>query len=314
MHYQREQYFNSFEEFNSFSHGWDADFSTSSAGSCSAALKQSAIPGFLVNTAWFGSPTLQRAATPKHMRTFAMPLQLANPYCWRGLPVDAQTFMAFPSDRELFSLMGADSEILTISVDQPLVDVCLEGWDVDPDEIFKLPRAVKLLEVESDAWLRNMTLMTEFLVKYGDHKQAPHLSRDIQELMIENMLQPLIGHVKDPGISEAAAAKRVKIAVDYIMSRLSETVTVQDICHHTGCSRRSLEQSFRKYAGTSPKQFVQIIKLERCHKALLKAVPRQKVKDIAFDHGFWHMGQFSADYKARFGELPSKTLARKDCN
>jgi AraC-like DNA-binding protein len=313
MHYQREQHFNAFDEFNSFSHGWDADFCTSSVGTCNVALKQSAMPGFLVNTAWFGSPTLQRASTPKQMRTFALPLQLTNPYCWRGLPVDAQTFMAFPSDRELFSMMGADSEILTISVDQRLVDGCLEGWDVDPDEIFKLPRAVKLAEVECDAWLRNMTLMTEFLVKYGDHKQAPQLSRGIQELMIENMLQPLIGHLEEPGISKAAATKRVKKAVDYIMGRLSETVTIHDICDHTGCSRRSLEQSFRKYTGTSPKQFVHIIRLELCHKALLKALPRQKVKDIAFDHGFWHMGQFSADYKARFGELPSKTLTRNIC-
>jgi hypothetical protein len=27
-------------------------------------------------------------------------------------------------------------------------------------------------------------------------------------------------------------------------------------------------------------------------------------------HGFWHMGQFAADYRAIYGELPSKTLRR----
>ena len=32
------------------------------------------------------------------------------------------------------------------------------------------------------------------------------------------------------------------------------------------------------------------------------------IRDIANRYGFWHMGQFAADYKKLFGELPSKTL------
>ena len=33
-----------------------------------------------------------------------------------------------------------------------------------------------------------------------------------------------------------------------------------------------------------------------------------KILNIANDWGFWHMGQFAADYKSLFGELPSETL------
>ena len=35
---------------------------------------------------------------------------------------------------------------------------------------------------------------------------------------------------------------------------------------------------------------------------------KRTVSEIARQHGFWHMGQFSADYKKIFTELPSKTL------
>ena len=31
------------------------------------------------------------------------------------------------------------------------------------------------------------------------------------------------------------------------------------------------------------------------------------IRDIANRYGFWHMGQFAADYKKLFGELLSKT-------
>jgi AraC family transcriptional regulator, ethanolamine operon transcriptional activator len=33
------------------------------------------------------------------------------------------------------------------------------------------------------------------------------------------------------------------------------------------------------------------------------------IGDIANTWGFWHMGQFAADYRRQFGELPSETLA-----
>ena len=35
-----------------------------------------------------------------------------------------------------------------------------------------------------------------------------------------------------------------------------------------------------------------------------------RVSDVASKWGFWHMSQFSSDYRKIFGELPSKTLTR----
>jgi AraC-like DNA-binding protein len=33
--------------------------------------------------------------------------------------------------------------------------------------------------------------------------------------------------------------------------------------------------------------------------------------ELAGVNGFWHMGQFAADYRRIYGELPSETLNRK---
>ncbi|NOR23809.1 MAG: helix-turn-helix domain-containing protein [Desulforhopalus sp.] len=35
-----------------------------------------------------------------------------------------------------------------------------------------------------------------------------------------------------------------------------------------------------------------------------------KVIDVSNVWGFWHMGQFAADYRNLFGELPSETLQK----
>ncbi len=35
-----------------------------------------------------------------------------------------------------------------------------------------------------------------------------------------------------------------------------------------------------------------------------------RIADIANRYGFWHMGQFAADYRRMFAELPSETWKR----
>ena len=36
----------------------------------------------------------------------------------------------------------------------------------------------------------------------------------------------------------------------------------------------------------------------------------ESIIEVVAIHGFWHMGQFAADYRRIYGELPSETLRR----
>jgi AraC family ethanolamine operon transcriptional activator len=36
-----------------------------------------------------------------------------------------------------------------------------------------------------------------------------------------------------------------------------------------------------------------------------------RIADVANRWGFWHMGQFAADYRRQFGELPSETVGER---
>jgi AraC family transcriptional regulator, ethanolamine operon transcriptional activator len=37
---------------------------------------------------------------------------------------------------------------------------------------------------------------------------------------------------------------------------------------------------------------------------------RTRIIGVATDWGFWHMGHFARDYRAMFGESPSRTLLK----
>ncbi|PIT71344.1 helix-turn-helix domain-containing protein [Limnohabitans sp. B9-3] len=87
-----------------------------------------------------------------------------------------------------------------------------------------------------------------------------------------------------------------------------EALSMLDICKRVGVSSRKLNYCFQEILGMSPMKYQRITRLNRTQQALKQAHDGQSVFDIASRWGFWHMGQFSQDYKRLFGELPSTTL------
>ena len=101
-------------------------------------------------------------------------------------------------------------------------------------------------------------------------------------------------------------------AESLIERRGQEALTVTDLCRVAGANPRTLRRAFVDRYGVAPKAYLQAYRLNGVHKELVKArTSRTHVADAANRWGFWHMGQFAADYRRMFGELPSKTLRRR---
>ena len=101
--------------------------------------------------------------------------------------------------------------------------------------------------------------------------------------------------------------RAVQRARDYIDIHATEPPTILQVGQAAGVSWRSLNYAFREVFGVTPKQYLQATRLNGVRKQLRRRGPGSTVADIANRWGFWHMGQFAADYKRQFGELPSKT-------
>ena len=85
-----------------------------------------------------------------------------------------------------------------------------------------------------------------------------------------------------------------------------------DLSNATGVTARALQILFKQEFGMSPKQYMLRKRLLEVRRQLMKTRPGPRlVTDIANACGFWHMGQFAADYRKMFGELPSETLNRE---
>jgi len=88
-------------------------------------------------------------------------------------------------------------------------------------------------------------------------------------------------------------------------------LTVRDLCRAAGASERTLRYAFVERYGVPPKAYLKAVRLHGVRRELRSAdLHALRVTDTANRWGFWHMGDFAADYRRLFGELPSKTLAR----
>lgn len=117
-------------------------------------------------------------------------------------------------------------------------------------------------------------------------------------------------------IPQPDAVIAVRRVQEYVQNRFAEAITLADLCVVSGLKVRRLQMAFRTVVDMTPMQYVRSERLRRA-RALLGQAGCLSVTWAATQSGFWHMAQFTQDYRRMFGELPSETLrqsaARKVC-
>ncbi len=106
---------------------------------------------------------------------------------------------------------------------------------------------------------------------------------------------------------EPARPRHLRRAVDYLEVNLSEGLTLGQLANAAGCSVRTLNSAFNEHFDCSPMAFVESRRLDHVRADLSEGV--ESVGASAYKWGFTHLGRFAQKYAARFGELPSQTLA-----
>jgi AraC family ethanolamine operon transcriptional activator len=114
-----------------------------------------------------------------------------------------------------------------------------------------------------------------------------------------------------PTRDRAGRYRAVRRAQEFIHENLGEHLSLLALCDASLASARTLEYGFRELFGISPLTYVRYERLGRVHRELYRAQRSEaSVTDVAMRWGFWHLGQFSKEYRGLFGECPSETLSR----
>jgi AraC family ethanolamine operon transcriptional activator len=115
-----------------------------------------------------------------------------------------------------------------------------------------------------------------------------------------------------PAVTHAAALVRQaeEVAGELVSKADRQPASVSDLCVGCGVPRRTLNHAFQQVLGMGPVTYLRRLRLNEVRRSLRQ--PRandepKSVTEIALDHGFWHLGRFSSQYRELFGHSPRES-------
>ena len=303
--------FDSFEELAFLVAAWDADFRQLSASFQPHFILQAQVDGVLVSLGRFGCHLDQRGTTPVNMRTFAF----SDPGCpeinWFGHRIDSEVLLAFPTHGEVSAASRPGFSETTFSVDTeelaaffdhgggPALNQLLTSSETviqpPPQLLLQLRHHLQLVSTAASNPQRLSHLLTGF-------------RRRLFSLLLE-ILRSSSGRRAAP--IDPRNRRLLQIATALVETQGDNPLLLSDLCTAAQVSERTLINTFKREVGMTPKAYIKGYRLFKVHRELWRANPSNaSISDVANAFGFWHMGQFAADYHKLFGELPSATLKR----
>lgn len=136
------------------------------------------------------------------------------------------------------------------------------------------------------------------------------VARGIEQSLLQAMVECLqpVANVNVPLHSRAKLMQRFRDTLDQFGDA---SVYVPELCLKLGVPSRTLSAICHEYLGLGPKRYLHLRRMHLARHALrASAAAATRVTDIATRFGFWELGRFAVEYKALFGESPSRTRPR----
>lgn len=135
-----------------------------------------------------------------------------------------------------------------------------------------------------------------------------HMTEAMADLVVNTIPHRFSRHLEKR--VHLIAPWHVRDAIDFMQANVATPITMPAIADAVGVSVRALETGFRTFRQTTPAAYLRTLRLRAARSDFLDPLNRQSVKAICLKWGFFHLGRFSATYRATYGENPSDTRRR----
>jgi len=139
---------------------------------------------------------------------------------------------------------------------------------------------------------------------------VPSMIRANEARLAQHSAEPA-SRTRVPQVLPFAESRRdvARLARAFIDGHFRGSVPMEDLCRATGVGIRTVQRCFKQRFGVSVTSYLKTVRLDAAHRDLIATQPsRDSVTTIALRNGCSHLGRFSAEYRERFGQLPSETL------
>jgi AraC family transcriptional regulator, ethanolamine operon transcriptional activator len=290
---------------------WNQEYQQISAGRFEGLVQHVQLPGMRLVQEETSQALRQKGDLGQNAFGFAMPIWHSEPAIFNGQRVEKNAVMVGCSE-ELDLCSPRDFRLIAAVVDADLLSPLWERMYLKPlspwiSSQIVLPARPAAAEALRNLHLAAMTMASAELTPLRDELALRQL-RD--EVLIE-WIEVLPAQVDTSELPRVASRKKlVDQACELMLSHTDEPLSMLEVCKRLGTSRRKLNYCFQDVLGVNPVKYLRAVRLNGARRDLKLAGP--SVQDVAARWGFWHWSQFSRDYKAQFGELPSQTRSVRE--
>ncbi|MGJ7509264.1 helix-turn-helix domain-containing protein [Variovorax sp. GT1P44] len=277
---------------------WNQRYAQMTRGAMRSSLAEVTAGSLHVFRKWMSERVVQQGCLPKGKICFAvLNGAAAGTPRMQGREVRADTLFVLRGGEEFSLQRPRDMELLAVTFEADEFLRLLDERPLSPAARALLSRSHMQAPLPYLRRLRRQAL--------GAFR-APIASQAIFQ-SIADLAEHATGAPQSVG---SASASYVVAQCHQIVARSTdEPPGIEALCARLRTSRRTLQNSFRQVSDTTAVHYLRCVRLDAARRLLLSTGPGDiSVAQAAMRCGFTHLGHFTGQYRALFGELPSQTL------
>ncbi len=283
---------------------WNQDYSQLTAGCAESSLMQLTTTGCHLFLEQINQRVVQNGVAPRDKMCFAVPINVPGSIRMQGREVRAQSLFILRGGEEFVIHRPPGLELLAVTFDASSFAELLAQQNDATRLGATLGRGLVELPPSVLAELRR-ALSASFMAD-ATGSVLPWVEAAVPAAVVHALRGGQGAAGRDRGMSSHALVSechRITLASAHAPP------TVAALCTRLRVSRRTLQDSFRKVAETTPVDYLRAMRLNLVRQALHRTLPGAvDIGEVATHAGFSQLSHFARQYQRLFGELPSQTL------
>ena len=303
--------FDNFIEMAEALHHWNIEIRQLKTCTINDTIMQLKVENFFLAYAEFSGLTQQIGKIPPG-RTFAFYTGENSKFLWRKKEIPRNALLIFPLDSKLDVIAEGTKTIPhTISFpEEELISRLQENERTLYETIVSTNDLILMNEVSME---KLHEVFDRYMLSAQEDPELIH-TKNFYTCLREELISVLIEILFSEESSDVPKAKDQMVLFwdkieTYIEAHKHRPIMISELSKAVNIGERSLYRMFNDRFHLSPKAYLNTLRLNGVRNDFVNTSSSEKtISAIANSWGYWHMGQFAADYKRLFGELPSQTF------
>lgn len=288
---------------------WNQDYSQLTAGSAESTLMQLTTTGCHLFLEQINQRVVQNGVAPRDKMCFAVPINVPGSIRMQGRDVDDSSLFFLHGGEEFMFHMPMGMELLSITFEREMFEQALEQTPSAKalNQLLRQPVIKVSPQRFAQARRRLLALFSQALL-HDDLDSTWELA--LEQAMLDELLQLMLDPACDKQQRSPSSTRSFIVEKCHRLAtaELLNVPSVTDLCQRLQVSRRTVQNSFRAVAETTPLNYLRSVRLNGVRRTLMTTHARElSIGDAAAQWGFYHLSHFAAQYQELFAELPSQT-------